>query len=181
VRLTKRTRYLAPIVAVFALASLSACAPATGAGGASNAGTGSSSAPNSSSGQSGNATDINACALVSASAASALMGQTFTGSSSQKLAPGQDSCTYATSDDSQALQVIVYQPSSGVTWSMMKAVQSQAGKVTPVSGVGDKAILGEIELDVQAGKHFVAIEGGPVNADASGAESLARTIVTALG
>jgi hypothetical protein len=77
--------------------------------------------------------------------------------------------------------VIVYQPDSGVSWSALQEQQAGVGPVTPVSGVGDKAQLGAIELDVQSGSRFIAIEGGVVSQNAAGAEALAKAEISALG
>jgi hypothetical protein len=68
-----------------------------------------------------------------------------------------------------------------MTWSTLQQVQSGVGSVTPVSGVGDKAQLGAIELDVQSGSRFIAIEGGVVTQNESGAEALAKAEIAALG
>lgn len=182
-----------PAVAALVVASLSACAPATTGTGGSTPAPGSSTSPSggtsgsgSSSGSSGSsggssAAEINACSLVSASSASSTMGASYISATNSTIATGQDQCAYATSDDSQALVVIVYQPNSGVSFAMLKSVQAGVGSVTTVSGVGDKAILGSIELDVQAGSHLIAIEGGLVSQNPSGAEALAKQLISALG
>jgi hypothetical protein len=76
--------------------------------------------------------------------------------------------------------VIVYQPSSGVSWATMQSVLSGAGPVTDVAGVGDKAIFAGVELDVQTGKWLVAIQGADkLNQDA-GAIAIGKELVGAL-
>ena len=173
----------APVLAAVMLLSVSACAPATTATSGVSAPTsgGSSNSSNSGSTSGSSAKDIDACKLVSAATAGTDLGASYESATSSTIAPGQDQCAYATSDDSQALVVIVYQPNSGVTWSMLQSVQAGAGSIATVSGVGDKAILGSIELDVQTGTHFIAIEGGIVSQNATGAESLAKAEISALG
>jgi hypothetical protein len=77
--------------------------------------------------------------------------------------------------------VIVYQSGSGVTFDMLKSVQSGVGAVTDVSGVGDKAIGGPIELDIQAGDRLVAIQGAGKGGNSSVAIAVGKAIVAALG
>jgi hypothetical protein len=101
---------------------------------------------------------------------------------SATIATGQDQCTYHASDDSSDLVVIVYQPNSGVSWPMMQSVLSGVGDVKAVSGVGDKAMIGQIELDVQAGQRLVAVQGagGLLTGSYSGAVSVAKIVVSGL-
>ena len=75
------------------------------------------------------------------------------------IAPGQDECDYSNSQSPIDLDVIVYEPSSGVTWSTLQSVLSGTGTVVPVSGVGDKAMFAGVELDFATGKYFVALQG----------------------
>ncbi|HEX4401829.1 MAG TPA: hypothetical protein VHZ98_10920 [Galbitalea sp.] len=75
----------------------------------------------------------------------------------------------------------VYQPKSGMTWTTMQGVLSTLGSVKSVSGVGDKAALSSQQLAVQAGSRVIAIEGASVNSNPSGAEALAKKLVSALG
>ena len=67
------------------------------------------------------------------------------------------------------------------TWSTASGVLSSLGSTTSVSGVGDKAILGGEQLDVQAGARIIAIEGDAVSTNSSGAEALAKKLISALG
>ena len=163
--------------------SPAAGAPASGAaqGAATTAAAGSGSGSGSS--QGGSSADIDACKLLSAAQASSIGGETYTSAATSTIAPGQDQCAYATSDDSNALTIIVYQPNSGVTFQTMSSVQAGVGTVTNVSGVGDKAIAGAIELDVQAGSHLIAVEGadGMITGDDSKSIALAKAVITALG
>lgn len=122
--------------------------------------------------------DIDACSLVAASQAATLTGKPFTQAITSKIATGQDQCKYsdATGD---SMTVIVYQGTSGVTWNMMKDVLSNSSTPTSVSGLGDAAMVGAIELDVQAGKHLIAVQGG-MDIATSG-PPLAKAFVAALG
>ena len=165
--------------------SPAAGAPASGAaqGAATTASAGTGSGSGSGSSQGGSSADIDACKLLSAAQASSIGGETYTSAATSTIAPGQDQCAYATSDDSNALTIIVYQPNSGVTFQTMSSVQAGVGTVTNVSGVGDKAIAGAIELDVQAGSHLIAVEGadGMITGDDSKSIALAKAVITALG
>ena len=125
--------------------------------------------------------EINACSLLSAAQASSLGGKQYTAATPSTIAPGQDQCEYHGADGSD-LTVIVYQPSSGVTFDMLSSVQKGAGTVTNVSGVGDQAIVGAIELDVQTGDRLIAVEGagGTLTGDYSHAVAIAKAIIAAL-
>ena len=125
--------------------------------------------------------EINACSLLSAAQASSLGGNQYTAATPSTIATGQDQCDYANAGGSD-LTVIVYQPSSGVSFAMVNSVQQGAGTVTPVSGVGDQAIAGAIELDVKTGDRLIAIEGagGTLTGDYSHAVAVAKAIIAAL-
>lgn len=162
-------------------ASATACSggsktPATAPSGAAG-GTGSSGA--SPGGSSGHV--LNACALLSVTQASSLAGNHYSTAESQVIAHGQDQCTYKRTGGAD-LVVIVYQPDSGVTWQMMTSVLKGAGPVKSVSGVGDKAMVGAIELDAQAGSQIVAIQGagGTLTGDYSAPSAIARAVIAAL-
>ena len=129
----------------------------------------------------GTGAEINACSLLSVAQASSLAGNQYTAATPSTIAPGQDQCDYARADGPD-LTIIVYQPSSGVTLGMATSVQSGAGTVTDVSGVGDKAIAGSIELDVQTGDRIIAVEGagGTLTGDYSRAVAVAKAIIAAL-
>jgi hypothetical protein len=125
--------------------------------------------------------DINACSLLPAAQASSLSGKQYTAATPSTIATGQDQCEYKGADGAD-LTVIVYQPSSGVTFDMVNTVQQGAGTVTPVSGVGDQAIAGAIELDVKTGDRLIAVEGagGTLTGDYSHAVAMAKAIIAAL-
>jgi len=159
----------APVLAVVVLGALAGCSSTPSAsGGGSTAGSGGSGS-------------TNVCSLVGASAASSAMGVTFTGTKSAALGTGMDNCTYATSASSFALIVEVYQANSGTNWTTFEGVLSSLGPVKTVSGVGDKAAIGNSQLDVQAGSRFIAISGDSVGTNPTGAEALAKKFVSALG
>jgi hypothetical protein len=124
--------------------------------------------------------EINACSLLTGDQASSLTGRKYGAGTSSTIAPGQDQCDYPYSGPSIDLTVIVYEPTSGVSWNMMQAVLSGVGPVMAVSGVGDKAMFAGIELDVQTGKWLVAIQGADgLNSDA-GAIAIGKELVGAL-
>lgn len=165
---------LAPALAAVLLGALTACSPSGGStsGGSTSGG---------SSGGSGSSGSTNVCSLISASAAGSAMGATYTGAKSGTLSTGEDACTYAASGSPDALIVTVYEPSSNTNWTTFNGVLESLGPVKAVSGVGDKASLGGTQLDVEAGTRFIAIEGDAVTSNPSGAESLAKTLISALG
>jgi co-chaperonin GroES (HSP10) len=101
---------------------------------------------------------------------------------SQTIATGQDSCEYMSPGNAN-LTVIVYQPNSGVTWQTITMVLSSGGgTVKAVSGVGDKAMAGSIELDIQTGDKIIAIQGagGTLTGDDSKAVAVGKALVAAL-
>ena len=141
------------------------------------AGTAAASASTSSGGA---GAEINACSLLSAAQASSLGGNQYTAATPSTIATGQDQCDYANAGGSDLM--VIYQPSSGVTFDVLTSVQKGVGTVTNVSGVGDKAIVGSIELDVQTGDRLIAVEGagGTLTGGYSGAVAIAKAIIAAL-
>jgi hypothetical protein len=123
---------------------------------------------------------LNACSLLTGAQASSLTGRDYGAGTASTIANGQDQCTYPYSGPSIDLTVIVYEPTSGVSWSVMQSVLGNAGTVTPVSGVGDKAMFSSIELDVQTGKWLFAIQGADDLNNDTGAIAIAKQLVGAL-
>jgi hypothetical protein len=158
----------APAATSSAAAGSSAAAPAPAA----------SSAPP----VSGSSTDLDVCSLLTVAKATALVGKQYTGDVAKTIAPGQDQCTYNAADYGSALVVIVYQSNSGVTFASLKSVEAGVGQVTNVSGVGQTAIAGPIELDAQVGDRLLAVEGagGTLTGTTSKAAAVADAIISAL-
>jgi hypothetical protein len=130
----------------------------------------------------GGSADIDACSLLSTARASSLVGKHYTAAAPKTIAAGQDQCTYNAANFGSDLTVIVYQPDGGVTMSMLKTVQAGAGKVTNLSGIGDAAIIGPLELDAQVGTKLIAIEGagGTLIGDNTKAIAVAHAVISAL-
>jgi hypothetical protein len=124
--------------------------------------------------------ELNACSLMTGAEASSLTGRKYGGGTPATIAPGQDQCTYPYSGPSVDLVVIVYAPTSGVSWNTMQSVLSNVGTVMPVSGVGDKAMFAGVELDVQTGKWLVAIQGADDLGRDAGAVAIGKQLVGAL-
>lgn len=126
--------------------------------------------------------EINACSLLTGAQASSLTGRQYGAGAASTIAAGQDQCDYRYlgADFGVDLIVIVYQPTSGVSWSTMQSVLSGVGPVTQVSGVGDKAMFAGIELDVQTGKWLVAIQGADKLGQDAGAIAIGKELVGAL-
>jgi hypothetical protein len=76
--------------------------------------------------------------------------------------------------------VIVYQPSSGVTYDMMKGVLDGEGTIADVPGVGDKAMFAGTELDVATGNRVIAVQGADGLGVDTGAIAIAKQIASAL-
>ncbi|HEY0870267.1 MAG TPA: hypothetical protein VGD55_07695 [Acidothermaceae bacterium] len=123
---------------------------------------------------------INACSLLTGAQASALSGRAFGPGVASVLAPGQDQCEYPYNGAGVSLDVIVYEPSSGVTFAMSQSVLGGVGTVMSVSGVGDKAIFAGIELDVMAGKYLFAVQGAGGLNESAGAVAIAKQIAPEL-
>jgi hypothetical protein len=121
------------------------------------------------------------CALLSLARAGSLAGERYTSTAAATIAPGQDQCTY-NNPDGPDLVIIVYQPGSGVTFSMLVTVLKGVGTVKVLRGLGDKAVVGAIELDVQAGKRLLAVQGagGTVAGGYSGKYSRAIAVAKAV-
>ncbi|HEY0932801.1 MAG TPA: hypothetical protein VGD91_03575 [Trebonia sp.] len=171
---------LAAASIVLIAASLTACHSGSTAAGTSSAAPPSAKSVAAPGG--GAASEIDACSLLTKAQASAQAGRQYASAVAKTIAPGQDQCTYHPADNSSDLDVIVYQPSSGVSWQMMTSVLSGVGPVKAVGGVGDKAMIGQIELDAQAGRRLVAVQGagGLLTGSYSGAVAVAKSVISAL-
>lgn len=149
-------------------------------GGASPVSTSSAAGSNAGSGSpsgGGASSDVNACSLLTVAQATSLGGWPYTGAKPQTLAAGQDLCTYANSGPSVDLLVTVYQPDSGVTMQALNEQLSGAGKVTSVSGVGDKAISSVGGVAAQVGDRYINVFGAK---DAAGNIAIAKAVAAAL-
>jgi hypothetical protein len=185
---TRLTTTVAGGVAALALlTALAGCgagnpgAPAEGA--SSPASTASTNTAGTSGGSSGGSSgDIDACSLLSIDQATTLVAKyPYSAATPSTIAPGQDQCTYANTGPLPDMTVIVYQSDSGVSFPVLT---DASGATASVSGVGDKAASGDIELDVQAGDRLIAIQAaGGVGFDGSftGAIAVAKAVIAALG
>jgi hypothetical protein len=181
-------RFTSVLLTAACLAAVAASATACSSGSKTAAAAPATAAANSSPGSSGVAPgggsgqDLNACALLSVTRASSLGSKHYSAAKAQVIAAGQDQCTYKGTGGGSDLIVIVYQPVSGVTWQTMTSVLKGTGTVTSVSGVGDKAMVGAIELDAQAGSRLVAVlgAGGTLTGDHTAAAAIAKAVIAAL-
>ena len=119
---------------------------------------------------------MDACSLLSVVKASALSGKKFTSVTPKVIANGQDSGDYANAGAGIDMTVIVYQANSGVSLQMMSEVND--GK--PISGVGDKAIISDIELDAQVGDRLIAVQGAGGTMTQDQDHAVAKAIIAAL-
>jgi hypothetical protein len=149
---------------------------------ATNAPAGPSATAGSSAAAAPASTDLDACSLLTVAKATALVGKHYTSDVAKTIATGQDQCTYNAADDDSALVVIVYQSNSGVTFASLKSVETGVGQVTSVSGVGQAAIAGPIELDAQVGDQLLAVQGagGTLTGDTATAAAGAKAIISAM-
>jgi hypothetical protein len=192
IRTTLTAVTLAALTAMTAAGCSSAAkSPAAGAtaggtaqGAATSAAAGSGSGSGTGSSQGGSSSELDVCKLLPLAQASSAGGETYASAVATTIAPGQDQCVYEGPASSYArMTVIVYQSDSGVTFQTVDAVQTGIGTVTNVSGVGDKAIAGAIELDVEAGSHVISVEGadGMATGDDSASIAVAKAVIAALG
>jgi hypothetical protein len=126
---------------------------------------------------------LDACSLLTGAQASSLTGRQFGAGATSTIAAGQDQCDYPYqgTDFGVDLIVIVYEPTSGVSWDTMSSVLSGVGTVMQVSGVGDKAMFAGVELDLATGKWLVAIQGAdPGVGQDTGAIAIGKELVGAL-
>lgn len=122
-----------------------------------------------------------ACAYLTVAQADRATARKWRSTAAATIATGQGQCTY-TDADFDTLVITVYQPNSGVTFSMLLAVEKSTGAVKMIKGLGDKAVVGSIELDVQVGSRLLAVEGagGTLTGDYVPAVSIAKDILPKL-
>jgi hypothetical protein len=119
---------------------------------------------------------INTCSLLSGAQAATLSGRAFGAGTESTLSPGADQCEYPYADG-VAMDVIIYEPNSGVNWAALQAQLSGEGTVMPVTGVGDKAMFAAIDLDVATGKYLIDISAAGGDGDDTGAIAIAKQLV----
>ena len=142
--------------------SVSAAAPAAAAGGA-----------------------INPCSLLTGAQASSLSGGSFAPGPgvASVLATGIDQCAYAagpTSSTGIGMDLIVYEPSSGLTLASLQPQLNSEGTIMQVSGVGDKAEFAGVDLDVMAGKYVFDVQAAGGTSLTPGVIAMAKEVVGAL-
>ncbi|PZS15940.1 MAG: hypothetical protein DLM57_11690 [Pseudonocardiales bacterium] len=125
---------------------------------------------------------INACSLVTGAQASALSGRKYGTGVASVLASGIDQCEYPDlSRFGGVWELIVYEPSSGITLSSLQPQLRSGGRtVTEVSGVGDKAEFAGTDLDVMAGKYVFDVDGATGADLSAGAIAIAKQIASEL-
>jgi hypothetical protein len=128
---------------------------------------------------------INACSLLTGAQVSSLSGGSF-GSGpgvASVLATGIDQCAYAagpTSSTGIGMDLIVYEPSSGLTLASLQPQLSSEGTIMQVSGVGDKAEFAGVDLDVMAGKYVFDVQAAGGTNLTPGVIAMAKVVVGAL-
>jgi hypothetical protein len=99
------------------------------------------------------------------------------------LATGIDQCAYAagpTSSTGIGMDLIVYEPSSGLTLASLQPQLSSEGTIMQVSGVGDKAEFAGVDLDVMAGKYVFDVQAAGGTNLTPGVIAMAKVVVGAL-
>lgn len=128
---------------------------------------------------------INACSLLTGAQASSLSGGSFGPGPgvASVLATGIDQCAYAagpTSSTGIGMDLIVYEPSSGLTLASLQPQLNSEGTIMQVSGVGDKAEFAGVDLDVMAGKYVFDVQAAGGTNLTPGVIAMAKEVVGAL-
>ena len=99
------------------------------------------------------------------------------------LATGIDQCAYApgpTTSTGLGMDLIVYEPSSGLDLSSLQPQLNSEGTIMQVSGVGDKAEFAGVDLDVMAGKYVFDVSAAGGTNLTPGVIAIAKEVVGAL-
>jgi hypothetical protein len=99
------------------------------------------------------------------------------------LATGIDQCAYApgpTTSTGLGMDLIVYEPSSGLDLSSLQPQLNSEGTIMQVSGVGDKAEFAGVDLDVMAGKYVFDVSAAGGTNLTPGVMAIAKEVVGAL-
>jgi hypothetical protein len=123
---------------------------------------------------------IDACSLLTGAQVSALSGKKVGPGVESVLSPGADQCEYPYSGPSIGTDLIVYEPSTGITLSELQVQLSSEGTVRQISGVGDKAEFAGIDLDVVAGRYVFDVSGAGGLNDPTPAIAIAKVVVPEL-
>jgi hypothetical protein len=123
----------------------------------------------------GTSSDVNACSFLTPAQVSSMTATKYTSAKSSRPATGQDFCTYKNTGSTGNLGdliVIIYQADSGVSFGTLIGT---TGADKNVSGVGDKARAGDIELDVLTGDKILAVQNA-----GTGAVAVAKAVIAAM-
>lgn len=123
----------------------------------------------------GTSSDVNACSFLTPAQVSSLTATKYTSAKPTTPATGQDFCTYKNTGSTGNfgdLLVIIYQSNSGVSFGTLTGT---TGANKKVSGVGDEARAGDIELDVLTGDKILAVQGAGTSAVA-----VAKAVIAAM-
>lgn len=132
----------------------------------------------------GTSSDIDACSLLTAAQASTIVGVQYASATPRSVA-NIGVCTYKLATQTGVnvfdLEVTVYLPASGLTFEMMDSSLRATGTVTSVSGVGDRAEVGPIELLAQAAHYLISVDGaGELRSPTSKSAAVAKAVIAAL-
>lgn len=95
------------------------------------------------------------------------------------LAQGIDQCAYPNTTGID-MDLIVYEPSSGLDLTSLQPQLTSEGTIMQVSGVGDKAEFAGIDLDVMTGKYVFDVEAAGGAKLTPGVIAIAKEVVGAL-
>jgi hypothetical protein len=126
---------------------------------------------------------LHACALLSASKASAIVGQTYTTATE---ASGGTMCSYKTTTAPIPLFIIITSGANAATWKGELATMEEDSGSAPMTltGVGDRAAGSGTEIGVEDGTYIIDVHGGDPSSTGSAfpkSVALAKAIISALG
>jgi hypothetical protein len=125
---------------------------------------------------------LHACALLSASKASAIVGQTYTTATESS---GGTMCSYKTTTAPIPLFIIITSGANAATWKgELATMEEDSGSApTTLTGVGDRAAGSGTEIGVEDGGYIIDVHGGDPSSTGSSfpkSVALAKAIISAL-
>jgi hypothetical protein len=168
--------------ASLAAISVAGCGGSPSASSASLAGGAGGSAAQGTVAVTGAAKTLHACALLSASKTSAIVGQTYTNATESS---GGTMCSYKTTTAPIPLFIIITSGANAAAWKGELATMEEDSGSAPatLSGVGDRAAGSGTEIGVEDGSYIIDVHGGDPSSTGSGfpkSVALAKAIISAL-
>jgi hypothetical protein len=172
-------------VAAASLAALSVagCGGSPSASSSTSANGAGSSAAQGTVAVSGTGKALHACVLLSASKASAIVGQTYTAATESS---GGTMCSYKTTTAPIPLFIIITSGANAAAWKDELATMEEDSGSAPLTltGVGDRAAGSGTEIGVEDGSYIIDVHGGDPSSTGSAfpkSVALAKAIIADLG